>query len=299
MIHHVFANRSNIGDWLSARGIQSLLAPLEVTEHLCDEPFIDETLTALSTLGRDDLIVIGGGGLFMDYFTPFWSGLLRVGERVPFCIWGVGYCDLKREESRPPHSLMESVIANSRLCVVRDELSRQLIAVNSLPAPVPCPSIAAVATPEQGGTALLHAVNRSTAGEETYEAMCAHARSFADRTGRRYLEIKNRIPADSKRTLAASLETYASADLVLSSRLHGCIIALAMGQKVLAVSGDRKIESFMHAAGLDEWVCDLDELDSIPDRLESLPSQQPRRGFLEWARRQNREIAETVRSLVT
>ena len=40
MIHHVFANRSNIGDWLSARGIQALLGPQRVMEHLCDEPFV-------------------------------------------------------------------------------------------------------------------------------------------------------------------------------------------------------------------------------------------------------------------
>ena len=70
MIHHVFANRSNIGDWLSAIGIQALLAPCKVTEHLCDQPFVAGTLGELSTAGEGDLIVIGGGGLFMDYFEP-------------------------------------------------------------------------------------------------------------------------------------------------------------------------------------------------------------------------------------
>ena len=42
-VYHVFANRSNAGDWLSARGIQSLLGPVSVTELLCDEPFVPET----------------------------------------------------------------------------------------------------------------------------------------------------------------------------------------------------------------------------------------------------------------
>ena len=98
MIHHVFANRSNIGDWLSARGSQSLLQLLEVEEHLCDEPFVDETLSRLSQAGPDDLIIIGGGGLFMDYFEPFWRGFQTIAERVPFCIWGVGYCDFETRE---------------------------------------------------------------------------------------------------------------------------------------------------------------------------------------------------------
>ena len=40
MIHHVFANKSNIGDWLSAQGIQTLLHKYcgreKVLEHFCD-----------------------------------------------------------------------------------------------------------------------------------------------------------------------------------------------------------------------------------------------------------------------
>src|SRR5205823_8029379 len=73
-LYHVFANRSNAGDWLSARGIRSLLDAPAVTELLCDEPFVPETLERLSSAGPGDLIVIGGGGLFMDYFEPFWRG---------------------------------------------------------------------------------------------------------------------------------------------------------------------------------------------------------------------------------
>ena len=82
MIHHVYANQSNVGDWLSARGIQSLLAPRAVTEHFCDEPFVPATLAALSKAGPEDFIVIGGGGLFMEYFGPFWEGAEQIRTRV-------------------------------------------------------------------------------------------------------------------------------------------------------------------------------------------------------------------------
>lgn len=74
-IHHVYANRSNAGDWLSARGVQMLLGDVPIEEHLCDEPFVPETLRSLSTLQRTDIVVVGGGGLLMDYFVPFWEGL--------------------------------------------------------------------------------------------------------------------------------------------------------------------------------------------------------------------------------
>src|SRR5262249_9762440 len=140
-IYHVFANRSNVGDWLSARGIQSLLAPLPVTELLCDEPFVPQTLERLSAAGPDDLVVIGGGGLFMDYFEPFWRGSAPVGEGVPFCLWGAGCCAMKRPASRPPRALIAGIAARSRLCVVRDELTLDFLSGQGQPRVVPCPTL--------------------------------------------------------------------------------------------------------------------------------------------------------------
>jgi polysaccharide pyruvyl transferase WcaK-like protein len=294
MIHHVFANRSNIGDWLSARGIQQLLAPYPVVEHLCDEPFVAATLAALSTTSVEDLIVIGGGGLFMDYFVPFWQGFQSIASRTPSCIWGVGYCDLKLEPSRPPQALIEQIATRCRLCVVRDELTHSALARCALPPPVPCPSLVAVDEPAQQGFGLLHVDNYTTAGADVYEAMDAHSRAFAGRTQRPYWTTNNRIPAGSEAARAAVLARYAAADIVLSSALHGCIFAVAMGRKVLAVSGDRKIEGFMQAAGLGQWVCDLDEVDQVPERLASLAGQPTVHPFVQQARAANRAVAAHV-----
>lgn len=295
MIHHVFANRSNTGDWLSALGIQSLLAPLKVSEHLCDEPFIEGTLHELKTLTPNDYIVIGGGGLFMDYFTPFWQGFQPIAERVPFCIWGVGCVDLKREETKPAASLLNEIVSHAQLCVVRDELTRGYLSTCGLPHPVPCPSIVVLERPAGQGWGVLHAANHTAAGADVYEVMCRAARDFAEATGRTYRETNNRIQADSRKALQANLSLYEKSDIVLSSRLHGCIIGLATGRKVLAVSGDRKVESFMEAAGLSKWVLDIGELSLLPDRLRALAGQEPPDTFLEAARREHQSIAAAVR----
>ena len=53
MIHHVYANRTNVRDGLSALGTQQLLGGGEVTEHLCDAPF---ALEALAVAGPRDLV---------------------------------------------------------------------------------------------------------------------------------------------------------------------------------------------------------------------------------------------------
>ena len=293
MIHHVFANRSNIGDWLSAKGIQHLLG-CAVIEHLCDEPFVAATLEALAETGPDDVIVVGGGGLFMDYFEPFWAGLAALGTPARVCVWGVGYCDLKLEPSRAPMELLRRVCSASALTVVRDELTREHIGLD-LPV-IPCPSLAVVdAAPP--GFGLLHVDNYTTAGAETYERMDAFGRAFAERTGRPYRQTNNRIEPGRAGEMQAVLDRYAAADVVLSSALHGCIIALAMGRKVVAVSGDHKIEGFMEAADLADWVLDLDQVEAVPDLLERAQAQPSRATFLRTAVELNRAVAERVRAL--
>ena len=298
MIHHIYACQSNIGDWLSARAIQSLLSPLTVIEHLCDEPFVKETLWQLARASPKDFVIIGGGGLFMDYFEPFWRELSELPNELPFGIWGIGYCDLKQEMSRPKDSLLEAVVRRSRLCVVRDELTRQRLSGCSLRNPIPCPCTTIVQRPRRRGRGILHVSSYGDVGAEVYETMRETGKVLGKRTGRKYEEVDNQIPDGSEGDLARTLSCYDAADLVITSRLHGCIVGLCKGCKVLAVSGDRKIESFMQAAGLAEWVLDLTEATLIATRLEELPKQASPWTFLETARHNNALVADEVRSLI-
>ena len=294
MIHHIFANRSNIGDWLSAKGIQSCLGSAELREHLCDEPFVDETLAELSPAGPHDMIVVGGGGLFMDYFTPLWKGLRSVVERVPLCIWGVGYCDLKAEPSRPSPDLLREVVERARLVVVRDEMTRGHLAGCSLPAPVPCPSITVVDRQPVVARGLLHVDNYTTVGPDMYEFMDNEGRAFARKTDRVFRTTNNRIQDGDAVALRRTLDLYAKSDLVISSALHGCVIAVAMGRRVLAVSGDTKIEGFMELAGLGDWVCDRNERDHFVDTLRRLPEQSLAPEFVDRAKTANRAVGGKI-----
>jgi polysaccharide pyruvyl transferase WcaK-like protein len=298
MIYHVYANQSNVGDWLSARGIQSLLAPHAVTELFCDEPFVPPTLAVLARATPADFIVIGGGGLFMDYFVPFWQGFQSIADRVPFAIWGAGACDMKLEASRPPLALVGDIVARSRLCVVRDELTRQLLGGGNLPAPVICPAV--VAVPFTGGETrrLLHVDHFNNVGEGVYQRMVDAAAAFAARTGRSEQQMNNLISAGHNGQLRQALEMYASADLILSSRLHGCIIALALGRRVLVVSGDHKVEAFMSASGLGEWVLDLAQVEQLPEKLEQLSEQKLPVEFIEAGRRANRAVAAQILAML-
>ncbi len=297
MIYHIYANRSNIGDWLSAKGIQKLLAPLEITECLCDEPFIPETIKTLSAATEKDLIVIGGGGLLMDYFIPFWEAFKPFAERIPFCIWGVGYCDLKNENSLPPVQLVTDIINKSRLCVVRDEITRAHLPGCNLPAPVPCPSINVIDLLAEKGLDLLHVANYTTAGAETYESMCEEAKKYCEASGIIYRETNNRITDDSLKELDNVLSLYKRSGIILSSALHGCIIGVAMGLKVIAVSGDRKIEGFMEAVGLGAWVLDTTEVHRIPELLKKEYSENIDTTIIVSIRSKNEEVAGQIKNI--
>lgn len=294
MIYHVYANRSNIGDWLSAKGIQKLIAGAAIVECLCDEPFIEETIQTLSKATPEDLIVIGGGGLLMDYFIPFWEAFRPVAERVPFCVWGIGSCDIKHEHSLPPGRLIEEVLSRSKYTVVRDELTRSYLQALPLPEPVPCPSINIIEPVEEKGVDILHVNNYTTAGEEAYETMCAAAIVFAREKGINYLETNNRINKNSEQQMQQVLSLYKKSGIIISSALHGCIIGVAMGLKVLAIAGDRKIDAFMEAVGLNRWVLDITELHLIPERLEKLSSQELPIKSLKEIRSKNKKVAEQI-----
>ena len=300
MIYHVFANKSNIGDWLSALGIQSAFSGYEYSELFCDAPFVDETMAVLRKTGPDDFVVVGGGGLFMDYFAPFWELFLRNANGFQYGIWGTGYCDLTQETSLPPRELIEKVIAGSRFCYVRDELSRGRHREMNLPTATGCPSLMILDKPTQTGRGLLHVDNYTTVGEKAFEVMDKLGRDFAQATTRSYRRTNNRIRSGDEIALQECLEFYRQSDIVLSSALHGCIVGLAYGCKVVAVSGDRKIDSFMASVGLSDWVLEANELEQLEHLLQTQNDQcWPGDRVKELQEANHRVVAETRDMLVT
>jgi polysaccharide pyruvyl transferase WcaK-like protein len=298
MIYHVFANRSNIGDWLSAKGIQKLLSPYEVTECLCDKPFVNRTIKMLKCATGNDLIVIGGGGLLMDYFVPFWEKFRPITDIVPFVAWGIGFCDIKHENTLPPQGLIEDIILKSKLFIVRDELTWSTFPSCKLPPPVPCPSVNMIDRVAENGNDFLHVVNCTNIGPDIYNAMYMASRDFARQSGRVYREVNNHITQGSEQELARILSIYRNSGIVISSALHGCIIAVAMGLKILAVSGDRKIEGFMKQVGLEDWVLDRHETKYIVEYLSQLEFQPSVEDKLREIRNKNEHVGQYLKQIV-
>lgn len=298
MIYHIYANRSNIGDWVAAKGIQQLLSPLEITECLCDTPFVKSTIARLSKATPNDLIIIGAGGLLMDYFTPFWEAFEKIADTIPFCVWGIGYCDLKHEHTLIRNELIKRLLQKSKLTIVRDELTRSYLQDPAIPSPVPCPAVNYIKPSLQPGKGVMHIVNYEASGRETYEQMHLAAVTYAAKTGRSFYETNHRIPNHSEEHLQEIIRRYQDSDVVISSALHGCIIGAGMGLKVLAVSGDRKIDAFIQAVGLQEWVLDTSEVSLVAGKMEALRFQPGRLEVLNHIRQQNQGVAKKIQKIV-
>ncbi len=298
MIYHVYANRQNIGDWLAARAIQSTLVPRPITQLLLDEYFVADTVRRLQSATSRDLIIVGGGGLLMDYFLPFWEQLEIVSQRIPIVIWGIGYCDFKDSNVRPPKQLIQKIFSRARLCVLRDELTRSDFAELSLPPATLCPSLMLLERHVHKTPSLVHGVHWGVTGEDRYQRMCTLVKAHCEDTKLHYVELNNEIRADDENQFRSQLQLYADAQFVVSTRLHGVIIGLAGGAKVLAVSGDRKVEAFMEQIGLSDWVCELNRLDDLPEMMARLDRQgNVAEPFLARARDANQDIGRQVRHI--
>ena len=297
MIYHVYANQTNIGDWVSAKGIQSTLQGLALTELFCDGPWIDETVRTIAAASSDDLVVIGGGGLLMDYFDRFWTGLAGL-EQLPALVgWGVGVCDLKQETSTGLMPAIREVFRRAAKVSVRDELTRAAVGADLVPEPMLCSAVLAITPEPVAKRGVLHVDNYNAVGGAVFESMNETCQAFARQTGRAFARTNNRIDRGRADMLAQCLDRYRNADVVVSSGLHGCIIAAAMGRKVVAVSGDRKVDGFMQAIGLEDWCLDYHEAAGLPDLLDTVAEQPSVTDRVDEVRAQNAAFGAEVRAL--
>ena len=123
-------------------------------------------------------------------------------------------------------------------------------------------------------------------------------KTFCRETNRPYREFDNTIPGgrETQDDLELALGKYRSADLIVTSRLHGCIIGVAMGKRVLALSRDHKVDEFMKQADLSDWVCDPEDSEMFEARLQMLVAQPNRAYFVTETRRKNIAVAQAILS---
>jgi polysaccharide pyruvyl transferase WcaK-like protein len=77
------------------------------------------------------------------------------------------------------------------------------------------------------------------------------------------------------KTPDALLDLFRRLDVIISSRLHGVLLAIVAGRPVLALSHERKVRAVMSDAGVSPFCADLSTatMDQITERLADLTDQ--------------------------
>jgi polysaccharide pyruvyl transferase WcaK-like protein len=259
--------------------------------------------------GGGQLDAVWGGTWGQPYALARWAWMSRRAG-VPFAFLSVGYGGTPTRLSR---ILLRYAVSRAGYCSVRDEGSRTLAKKLGVDTSLPIvPDLAFALTADAplrprrpgydvGISPMVYMRPGSWPSEdsEVYDHFIGLWADIAsDRVGRGdrvHLFVTD--PADMEAvsevwarlgeaaragctivevtTPDALLEFFRRLDVVISSRLHGVLLAIVAGRPVLALSHERKVRAVMGDAGVSAFCADLRtaSLDEVSARFEDLAGQ--------------------------
>jgi len=259
--------------------------------------------------GGGQLDAVWGGTWGQPYALARWAWLARR-ARVPFAFLSVGYGGAPSRLSR---RLLRYAVSGAAYCSLRDTGSRAM--TKQLGVPVDFPVVPDLAFSLNSGLPLeprrpgydvgispmvyLRPGSWPTedrAEYQRYVKLWAELATDRVRRGDRVHlfvtdpadmtaidDVMSRLDADTlagcriaeASTPNALLEFFRGLDMVVSSRLHGVLLAIVAGRPVLALSHERKVRALMNDAGVPSYCADLSgaSIGEITQRLDELTTQ--------------------------
>lgn len=248
------ANR-NIGNYTPVLGIHQMLGEeldlWNIHKTPVDWEFIHKNYTE---------VIVGGAGLLHSVFTKFWEDLDK-NCKLPITIWGIGVCLPDNDQVKGvPKGVVQSVFAKAKLANVRDELTRDFYQLDPKLSITACPTLVYIAN------------TFKVADKGKYEKKVLHSshvdlepssttpkiKEIIKGAGFNYLYTEN--IESKKEPLKKILKLYQECDYVVTTRLHGAIIAYAFKRPYIAISFDPKITAFNQLYGGGICISDVNQL---------------------------------------
>lgn len=227
---------NNIGNFTPVLGIRSMIGRDTDTWSMHDKSPDFDFINA-----NYRCVIIGGAGLLHGVFEPCWRALADR-CRIPVIIWGVGVCIPDGQNPIVPREVVAKVASRCELINVRDDLTADTYNlagadISACPTLVYCDTFRSKVV-RDARTLLYSSHVDLVAPEETQRLMgvAKGARRtflFTDNIQRRRFGLRDIV-----------LKRYCPAGLVVTTRLHGCIIAHGLGIPYIAVARDEKIRRF-------------------------------------------------------
>ena len=248
------ANR-NIGNYTPVLGIHQMLDQeldvWNIHKSPVDWEFVHKNY---------EQVIVGGAGLLHSVFEKFWVDLDK-NCKLPIIIWGIGVCLPDNDSVKGvPKQVVQSVFSRAVYANVRDELTRdfyQLPADISLTA---CPTLVHVANnfkvevKVEDGKRILHSSHVDLEPTSTTPEI----KKIIESAGYKYYFTEN--IETKKMPLKRILNMYQDCDYVVTTRLHGAIIAYAFKRPYIAISFDPKVAAFHKLYGGGVCITSVDQL---------------------------------------
>jgi polysaccharide pyruvyl transferase WcaK-like protein len=250
------ANR-NIGNYLPVLAIHQMLGEQldvwNIHKTPIDWDFVHKNYSQ---------VIIGGAGLLHSVFEKFWIDVEK-NCKLPIIIWGIGVCLPDNDSVKGvPKQVVQSVFDKAKFANVRDELTRDFYELDPIISITACPTLVYISNSFQVGakTKSGNQVLHSSHVDLEPISSTPQIKKIIEDAGFSYKFTAN-IETE-KLPLKKVLKMYQDCDYVVTTRLHGAIIAYAFKRPYIAISFDPKIAAFNKLYGGGVCITGVDQLAS-------------------------------------
>jgi len=236
-----YSSINNIGNFTPVLGIQKMLS------HQTDTWCIHDKAMDFDFINRHyKCAIIGGAGLLSGCFEPFWQRVLNECQ-IPMIIWGVGACFADQGATTADRTIVSKVAKRCDLINVRDDLTADYYGLNHVSITA-CPTIAFLREYRQKLSANRVQVLFSSHEELVSSAETTEIRSILSRVVPQY-KYTNNLQRRFTTLNHIITRSYCKSRTVVTTRLHGAIIAYGLGIPYIAIPRDEKLRAFHRLYG--------------------------------------------------
>ncbi|MBV6623402.1 MAG: polysaccharide pyruvyl transferase family protein [Rivularia sp. (in: Bacteria)] len=246
-IMQFYSSVDNIGNYLPVLGIQKMLSQSSDTWCIHDKNIDFDFINT-----NYKCVIIGGAGLLHECFEEFWNKFLNE-CRLPTIIWGVGLClpdssgvrtDLvdSTKRSGVSQKVVMEVAKRCDLVNVRDNLTANYYNFKDVDISV-CPTVVYV-----------EKFKKSLYKESSQVLFSSHKELVAVSTQKRLkASLKKLVPkfayTDNIQKPSSGIDDiisryYCPTSILVTTRLHGAIIAYGLNVPYIAIPRDEKLRDF-------------------------------------------------------
>jgi len=257
IVQFCFTSQLNIGDYLPTLGIRNMLGQntdlWNMHDRNIDFDFINKNYKCA---------IIGGAGLFHKGFEAFYRNFLKQ-CKIPLIVWGVGIC-LPNGKIKINEGVNKQIIARleqrCELINVRDELTSKYynLQKGSVSA---CPTIVYLQKfrnfVEKNSDLILYSShNTLVPDEENLKIISTIKQNVSN------FKMVNNIFSQEKKIseIEDIIMDYCKSKIIVTTRLHGAIIAYSLGIPYIIIPFDEKLRAFHQRYGNGVIANNMEEL---------------------------------------